>query len=135
MTHPMADYFESEALVRDRKRARCAAVYEALKSTSLGEFTVENLSDLMLLVNAGLMRDHEWSGEADYALTRLEKLVEERGRVLKHGMQVRYKKPKDKSQRGIGVITSRPRKGSRIVHVQGPGGWAGWVHVTDLVIV
>jgi hypothetical protein len=131
MGHPMEDYWLGESMARDRAHARRDKAFEALKSVKLSEFTVGELHDLMLLVDSKLVsRDGFWSE----ALERVEKLVAERARIFRHGMQVRYRKPK-KGQKGIGIVKSKPRRGSRIVYVNGPRGWAGWTHVDDLEIV
>ena len=126
MGHPMEDYWESEGMARDRKHARFEAVLEALKDVPLSEFTVGQLWDIHRLAA------REWG--ATEVIEWLEAIVAARGQVLKHGMVVRYKKPK-KGQKGTGRITSYPRRGTKIVFVQGPRGWAGWARVEELEIV
>lgn len=133
MGHPMEDYWLGESMARDRASMRRDKVLEALKDVKLSEFTVGQLSDLVQLVRGGLVTRDGFHGEA---LERLEKFVEDHHRVFKHGMRVRYRKvPDRKNPRGVGVITSRPRKGTRLVHVEGPRGWAGWASVDELDIV
>jgi hypothetical protein len=127
MGHPMEDYWLGESMARDRAHARRDKVFEALKNVKLSEFTVGELHDLMLLVDSKLT-------SCDEVLERVEKLVVERARIFRHGMRVRYRKPK-KGQKGIGIVKSKPRRGSRIVYVNGPRGWAGWTRVDDLEIV
>lgn len=126
MGHPMEDYWLGERMARDRKHARYERVLEALKDVPLSEFTVGQLWDIHRLVA------REWG--ATEVLERLELLVQERARTFRHGMFVRYKNPK-KGQRGRGIITSYPRRGSRTVYVQGPRGWAGWARVDELEVV
>jgi len=126
MGHPMEDYYLAEGMARERKHTRYERVLEALKDVPLAEFTVGQLWDIHRLVA------REWG--ATEVLERLELLVQERARTFRHGMFVRYKNPK-KGQRGRGIITSYPRRGSRIVYVQGPRGWAGWVRVEELEVV
>jgi hypothetical protein len=151
MGHPMEDYWLGESMARDRAHARRDKVFEALKNVKLSEFTVGELHDLMLLVDSKLT-------SCDEVLERVEKLVVERARIFRHGMRVRYRKPKKhrqkarrrtrhlssrqvryrkpkKGQKGIGIVKSKPRRGSRIVYVNGPRGWAGWTRVDDLEIV
>lgn len=126
MGHPMEDYYLAEGMARERKHTRYEHVLEALKDVPLAEFTVGQLWDIHRLVA------REWG--ATEVLERLEALVQERARTFRHGMFVRYKNPK-KGQRGRGIITSYPRRGSRIVYVQGPRGWAGWARVDELEVV
>lgn len=126
MGHPMEDYYLDESMARGRRQARFEKVLEALKDVLLADFTVGQLSDIYRLVT------HEW-GEPTL-LERLENLVTERHRRFEHGMFVRYKKPK-KGQRGRGIVTSYPRRGTRLVYVQGPRGWAGWASVDELEVV
>ena len=114
-----------EGSVRDRLYARCDVVLKALAKTKLSEFTVSQLHDLMLLVT---------NKPADEPLARLEAFIAEQALVFKHGMKVRYKNA-PRSKRGLGTVTSHPRKGSQIVHVRGPQGWAGWARVNELEIV
>lgn len=125
MGHPMEDYWLGESMARDRLRARAAVVFSSLEKIPLADFTVGQLADLVQLVSGNA--ENEW-------LERLEAYVADRCRLFKSGMEVRYKKPK-KGQKGIGIVQGRPRKGSRIVYVQGPRGWAGWTHIDDLEIV
>ncbi len=126
MGHPMEGYWEGEGIARECRHARFEKVLEALKDVPLSEFTVGQLWDIHRLIA------REWGAAA--VVERLETLVEERHRLFKRGMFVRYKRP-EKGQRGRGIITSRPRRGSRTVYVQGPRGWAGWARVEDLEIV
>lgn len=130
MGHPMEDHYQAERTARNRMRARHERVMEALKDVPLSEFTVGQFQDLHYLVA------HDWrmSGGSLEALERLEKLAEERAQQFKHGMFVRYKNPK-KGQRGSGIITSYPRRRTRLVYVQGPRGWAGWARIDELEIV
>jgi hypothetical protein len=52
---------------------------------------------------------------------------------FKHGMRVGLKKPERRRARW-GRIVSFPRRGSRLVHVRWPDGWAGWVATKDLIV-
>lgn len=109
----MEGYSNGERAASDRLHARCVGVLKALERTKLSEFTVGQLRDLMQLV------DDE---PTDESLAR------------KRGMKVRYKNA-PRNKRGLGEVTSHPHKGSRIVHVRGPRGWAGWSRVDELEIV
>lgn len=130
MINSLEEHDRAQAAERRRGRDRYERVMEALKDVPLSEFTVGQLSDLHYLVS----RDWGMSGGSPQTLERLERLVEERSCQLKHGMFVRYKNPK-KGQRGKGIITSRPRRGTQLVYVQGPRGWAGWARVDELEVV
>lgn len=130
MINSLEEHDRAQAAERCRGNARFEQVMEALKDVPLSEFTVGQLRDLHYLVS----RDWSMTGGSLQVLERFEKLVEERSRQLKHGMFVRYKNPK-KGQRGKGIITSRPRRGTQLVYVQGPRGWAGWARVDELEVV
>lgn len=130
MVNSMDEHDRAQAAEWRRVRDRYERVMEALKDVPLSEFTVGQLPDIHYLVS----RDWSTYGGSLETLERLERLVDARARQLKHGMFVRYKNPK-KGQRGKGVITSRPRRGTRLVYVQGPRGWAGWARVDELEVV
>lgn len=55
-----------------------------------------------------------------------------RGAAFQHGDRVRRRSGEPV---GVGTITSKPRVGSQIAHVQGPGGWAGWCRLDELEVV
>lgn len=130
MINSIEEYDRAQAAERRRGCARYERVMEALKDVPLSEFTVGQLSDIHYLVS----RDWSMSGGSPQVLERLERMVEERACQLKHGTFVRYKNPK-KGQRGKGIITSRPRRGTQLVYVQGPRGWAGWARVDELEVI
>lgn len=126
MGHPMENYWLGERMEREGRGARYEKVLQALRDVPLSEFTVGQLHDIHCLVT------RKW--DSNEVVARLEQLVEERHRLFKHGMYVRYRKPK-RGQKGLGIVTSYPRRGTRLVYVQGPRGWAGWTHVDELEIV
>lgn len=126
MGHPMEDFWDRAREASGRTSARYEHVLAALRDVPLSEFTVGQLWDIHRLVA------REW-GEPSL-IERLERLVDDRSRQLKHGMFVRYKNPK-KGQRGKGIITSYPRRGTTLVRVRGPRGWDGWCRIDELEIV
>lgn len=130
MHNSIEEHDRAEAAVRRRGCARYERVMEVLKDVPLSEFTVGQLQDIHYLVG----RDWRMTGGSPQTLERLEKIVEERALQLKHGMFVRYKNPK-KGQRGKGIITSYPRRGTTLVRVRGPRGWDGWCRIDELEIV
>lgn len=122
MRHPM-DYYGHGESMESRTYARYERVLEALKNVPLSEFTVGQLRDIHRLVA------REW--DLFEVLERLEALAQERSRAFRHGAFVRYKK----GPKGKAIITSHPRRGTRLVHVKGPRGWSGWANIDELEVV
>lgn len=54
---------------------------------------------------------------------------------FRHNVRVRFKLPKKGRSNKIGIIRGFPRMGSKSAYVVWPDGWAGHVHLGELVVV